>query len=300
MVSFVFDFPFVAGCCGLLLYHKTHCLFVNVFFCVYVFYISSFISTYGLFTSIKPYDMMLWDVYIYFMIDTEIDWEAYMSEVSGFLEGERNYLNLKGATGPLVYPAGFVYLYSALYYITDHGTDILLAQYIFMGFYLMLLMLVFMVYVKSSSFPPLLFPLLCLSKRVHSIFMLRMFNDGIAILLFYLALLLFIQKFWKSGCVFFSLAVSIKMNILLFAPGLLLLLLLHHSLWQTIGCLCICAIVQLVLGLPFLTTFPLSYLQKAFEFSRVFFYKWTVNWKFLSEEVSHTCVFAMHVSMCFF
>lgn len=39
---------------------------------------------------------------------TEIDWKAYMDEVGGFLEGERDYLNLKGDTGPLVYPAGCV------------------------------------------------------------------------------------------------------------------------------------------------------------------------------------------------
>lgn len=35
-----------------------------------------------------------------------------MQEVRGFLEGERNYFNLQGDTGPLVYPAGFVYAYS--------------------------------------------------------------------------------------------------------------------------------------------------------------------------------------------
>jgi len=34
--------------------------------------------------------------------DTEIDWIAYMQEVSGFLNGEFDYLKLKGDTGPLV------------------------------------------------------------------------------------------------------------------------------------------------------------------------------------------------------
>ena len=207
-----------------------------------------------------------------------------MSEVEGFIEGERDYLQLKGGTGPLVYPAGFVYIYSFLYHLTDKGSNILLAQYVFMGLYLVLLSLVFWVYAKSSSFPPLLFPLLALSKRVHSIFMLRMFNDGVAILIFYLALVFFLYKHWKTGCLFFSLAVSVKMNILLFAPGLLLLLLMHHSLFGTLVCLGICGFVQVLLGWPFLTTYPVSYLSKAFEFSRVFFYKWTVNWKFLSEE----------------
>jgi alpha-1,3-mannosyltransferase len=35
----------------------------------------------------------------------------------------------------------------------------------------------------------------------------------------------------------------------------------------------------LVLGAPFLLTYPQSYIRKAFELDRVFFYKWTVNWK---------------------
>ncbi len=36
--------------------------------------------------------------------DTEIDWVAYMEEVGGVLQGERDYSQLKGCTGPLVYP----------------------------------------------------------------------------------------------------------------------------------------------------------------------------------------------------
>jgi hypothetical protein len=36
------------------------------------------------------------------MIDTEIDWIAYMQEVEGFILGERDYTKLKGDTGPLV------------------------------------------------------------------------------------------------------------------------------------------------------------------------------------------------------
>ena len=60
--------------------------------------------------------------------DTEIDWIAYMEEVAGFLGGDWDYANLKGQTGPLVYPAGFVYIYSALYYITDHVSCVCASQ----------------------------------------------------------------------------------------------------------------------------------------------------------------------------
>lgn len=46
------------------------------------------------------------------------------------------------------------------------------------------------------------------------------------------------------GCVSFSLAVGVKMNILLFAPGLLLVLLQANGIAGTFVCLAICAGVQ--------------------------------------------------------
>ncbi len=45
-------------------------------------------------------------------------------EVEGYLQGERNYINLKGDTGPLVYPAGFVYIFVILRWLTDEGLNI--------------------------------------------------------------------------------------------------------------------------------------------------------------------------------
>lgn len=49
---------------------------------------------------------------------------------------------------------------------------------------------------------------------------------------------------WRLGCVSYSLAVGVKMNILLFAPGLLLLLLQANGVVGTAVCLSICAAVQ--------------------------------------------------------
>ncbi|KAK3199066.1 hypothetical protein Dsin_022481 [Dipteronia sinensis] len=46
--------------------------------------------------------------------------------ISGFLEGERDYSNLKGDTGPPVYPDGFLYVSSAVQYIT--GGEVYPAQ----------------------------------------------------------------------------------------------------------------------------------------------------------------------------
>ena len=57
-----------------------------------------------------------------------------MEEVGGFLAGERDYTKLKGGTGPLVYPAGFVYLYSFLRKVTLGSVRP--AQWCFAGVYL--------------------------------------------------------------------------------------------------------------------------------------------------------------------
>ena len=117
--------------------------------------------------------------------------------------------------------------------------------------------------------------LTCLSKRIHSIFILRLFNDGPTMLILYSSLYFFLQNKWNIGCVLYSISVSIKMNTLLYAPGLLLLL-LQYCQWDislVARKLIICALVQILIGFPFLKSFPIEYLRKAFELDRVFMLK---------------------------
>ena len=239
---------------------------------------------------------------------TEIDWQAYMQQVQIWQNaGERDYRNIYGGTGPLVYPAGFLWLFGLLRCVTQDGTDIRMAQYIFLFFYLAHQLVVLLIYqqnirqirqrqqqqVQSSSNNNnkslsheiwswrIAMVSLCLSKRIHSIFLLRLFNDGPTMLLLYTSVLLFTHHQWNAGCLLFSVAVSLKMNVLLWAPGLLLLLLqVSADIPEVVGRLVwYCAVPQLVIGAQFLTTYPVSYLRKAFELDRTFFYEWTVNWK---------------------
>uniref|UniRef100_A0A8D2Q3N9 Dol-P-Man:Man(5)GlcNAc(2)-PP-Dol alpha-1,3-mannosyltransferase n=1 Tax=Varanus komodoensis TaxID=61221 RepID=A0A8D2Q3N9_VARKO len=217
---------------------------------------------------------------------TEIDWKAYMDEVEGVVNGTLDYIQLKGDTGPLVYPAGFVYIFLGLYYATDHGTNIRLAQYFFAVLYLTTLLLVFRIYSRTNKVPPYVFFFMCCaSYRIHSIFVLRLFNDPVAMAILFLALNLFLEERWSWGCLCFSLAVSVKMNILLFAPGLLFLLLWRFGLLGAIPKLAICAALQVVLGLPFLVANPVGYLTRSFDLGRQFLFEWTVNWRFLPEEI---------------
>ena len=39
-------------------------------------------------------------------------------KVDAFREGEMDYTKIEGDTGPLVYPAGFLYVYSAIKFLT--------------------------------------------------------------------------------------------------------------------------------------------------------------------------------------
>ena len=218
---------------------------------------------------------------------TEIDWVAYMQEVEPVIKnGSYDYYDLKGDTGPLVYPAGFVWVFSAFYLATDQGTDIQRAQHIYVMLYLLMLTLVFCILMKTRKLPPFVLVLMSVTAyRIHSIFVLRLFNDPVAMIFLYSAINLFIHDKWSLGSIFYSLAVSVKMNILYFAPALYLAYVATQGIWGTIKQLSICASVQVILAIPFLLENPKAYIMRSFDLGRVFLYEWTVNWRFLPEDI---------------
>lgn len=232
---------------------------------------------------------------------TEIDWTAYMQEVEGVKNGTYDYALLKGDTGPLVYPGGFVWIYFLLYIITSQGRNILLAQYIFCALYLINLALVFRILVKTRKMPPYLYALLSLtSYRIHSIFVLRLFNDPVAVIFLYAAINLFLDEHWSLGSLMYSIAVSIKMNILLYSPVLLLAYIVLLGYRQTFIQLLICGLFQVLVAIPFLLENPVNYLLGAFNLGRVFIFKWTVNFRFVPEEIFvnkyfHISLLVLHI-----
>lgn len=103
---------------------------------------------------------------------------------------------------------------------------------------------------------------MCLSAyRIHSIFVLRLFNDPIAMTFLYISIVFLLRRQWTIACIlyrfnknefiyliifllFFSLAVSIKMNIILMAPALFIILLLSVGLQATFKNIFYCALLQ--------------------------------------------------------
>ncbi|VDN99155.1 unnamed protein product [Rodentolepis nana] len=209
-----------------------------------------------------------------------------MQQVEIFLNGTRDYDQLIGQTGPCVYPAGHLYIYSLLYLLTNKGKNVFVAQCIFASLYLITLGLVFNIYHKLKKVP--LFPILLMSfasYRVHSIYLLRLFNDTWSMFFLYSSINLCLYNYFSLASILFSLAVGVKMNILLFAPGFLFVLLKNRGVYETIGHLAECASVQVLLGAIFLFRNSEAYFGRAFEFSRQFMYKWTVNWRLVPESL---------------
>jgi alpha-1,3-mannosyltransferase len=235
---------------------------------------------------------------------TEIDWETYMVQVRQFLSGERSYLKISGPTGPLVYPALHVYIYSLLYTLTDEGTNILRAQIIFAGLYLVTLAVVLACYRRVGAPPWLLVPLV-LSKRMHSIFLLRLFNDCWATLGLWAAIYLLQRRRFEIGTFVWGLGLGVKMTLLLAGPAVGVVLLQAVGRAEALFTGLYVLAVHILMALPFFgqdQDTGISYVYRSFDLGRQFLYKWTVNWRFVDEETFLSRSFAIsllviHVSL---
>ncbi|TKX19884.1 ALG3-like protein [Elsinoe australis] len=214
---------------------------------------------------------------------TEIDWKAYMQQITTYLSGERNYTKITGSTGPLVYPAMHVHLYNLLHRLTTSGTSIPIAQYLFGALYLLTLALVLQVH-RHVHAPPWLLPLLCLSKRLHSIYVLRLFNDCFAIFFLWLAIYLLQRKNYKAAALSYSLGLATKMSLLLVLPAVGWVLYMALGPGGALATAGVMLQYQVLVAWPFISQYPFEYLGRAFEFGRRFEWKWTVNWRWVGRE----------------
>lgn len=143
--------------------------------------------------------------------------------------------------------------------------------------------------------------MLILSKRLHSIFMLRCFNDCFAVSFLWLSILLFQHRQWAAGGLVYSWGLGVKMTLLLVLPVVGILIFLAKGVMGTIMLGISMAALQVEIALPFLG-FPGAYFGRAFELSRQFLFEWTVNWRFVGEElflspVFSTTLLVLHVSV---
>jgi alpha-1,3-mannosyltransferase len=134
---------------------------------------------------------------------------------------------------------------------------------------------------------------LILSKRLHSIFVLRCFNDCFATLFLWLAIFFLQRRSWRAGALMYTLGLGVKMSLLLVLPAVGIVLLLGSGSATGLQLAVMMGLVQALIAVPFLANNPWGYLGRAFELSRQFFFKWTVNWRFVGEEVFLSRGFSM-------
>jgi alpha-1,3-mannosyltransferase len=302
-----------------------------------------------------------------FFDDTYIfDWDAYMEQAYQVYQlKEYNYSKLMGDTGPLVYPAGHVWIHTACLQLSQwnvsHWTSvkdqkvdlefpekyldrniykldvIKQLQWCFAIVWMMIcyfaLSLVQTVSlhqlnmhgnkrkIKSisdnlsiSECIPFMFTLILMSihRRSRNVVITGFFNDSWAMLFGYLSLYLstlleehdFSSVKWYSFLLSLSIGISIKMNILLLAPGVAMIMvssLLSKKLtvrnalvwfYHVITSVSFMIVVQVVIALPFLMHDSTSYLSRAFQFDRKFTQVWSINWFWIDTSVFSSTIFA--------
>ena len=129
-----------------------------------------------------------------------------------------------------------------------------------------------------------MFVLLILSKRLHSIFLLRLFNDCFAVLALFTAIYVYQGGFYAAGSLIYSFGLGTKLSLALAGPAIAVMLFQVLEPTRAINSLMLMLQVQIVIGYPFWSVNGKAYFGRAFELGRQFLFKWTVNWRFIGEK----------------
>src|SRR4051794_13772547 len=114
--------------------------------------------------------------------------------------------------------------------------------------------------------------MLMLSKRLHSIFILRLFNDCFAVFFLWAAIYIFQRRLWTLGSMTYSWGLGIKMSLLIALPAIGTVLFLGKGIKGSFKQTWLMAQLQIVIALPFVPTNAIGYLTRAFELSRQFLF----------------------------
>lgn len=145
----------------------------------------------------------------------------------------------------------------------------------FMTIYIITWIIVYIIYFKAKT-PFFYLPLLTISKCLRSIYLLNLSDESIPMLLLYIAILTLLNQRYKLATLFFSIALSIRTNALMFLPAWILILMVHLGLLSAIFH------ILFIMNIYFVSSFILS---NNISFESIP-YDSTVNWAFIPNNFS--------------
>lgn len=187
--------------------------------------------------------------------DTETVLKGYIDHARLYMSGIKDYTLFPGDNGPTNRPALHIYVCRFLAYVAQYGANVVLAQVFFAFLYVFNLGLAMLCYkqakvsvtkdthIQSMSLASLIkadalfqvsnyvFPMLCLSKRLHSIYVLRCFDDGFTVMFLFLAIYQYQHKNWTAGTLCFACGLAVDMNLICALPAVAVILGQAIGLW---------------------------------------------------------------------
>ena len=250
---------------------------------------------------------------IFWLIPGDIDFKAYMQQTGIILKGERDYTKIESDNGVMWYPAIHAYIHIFIYYITNKGDFLKVAQLFSFIIHWINLSIIIKItkicFKENTKIRCILFMLMIEVIGTH-LSAQYVFNDVYMTTLAHGSILWFLLsnqhaqhnnriynyktviRYQLLGILLMSLSMSIKLSAFLYFPALLLITSLNQGILTSIIYTLVIAILSVAYGAPFWIYYPKSYFSVAYNLNKGFDLVVSQNYFFLSDEIFSSPLFA--------
>ena len=249
---------------------------------------------------LEPADLMVFMIlieltkgWLIILLDTPFgyDYVSFMEQAKLFIDGERNYTSIVGENGRAYYPASHLYTFSAFYELTGVLDQYKYGQILLLCTHLVMTFTTVKIYKECFKDAPRdwwLLAVWALNTKLVENSTRGLFAETFNVTLTYIGIYLFQKQQQFAGVIFIGLALTYKMNVLLYVPAVYYLSSLSRNIYVGTIYLAIIAMMPFIFGAPFLIDYRDEYTKIAFKFSRgfnvrasaIYFFLWP--WKISS------------------
>ena len=201
------------------------------------------------------------------------DYVSYMEQAKLFVDGERNLTSIEAENGKAYYPASHLYTFSVFYKLTGILDHYKYAQILLLFIHLVMNFVTVKIYKECFKDAPRdwwLLAVWALNTRLVENWARGLFAESFNVTLTYIAIYLFQKQQQFAGIIFIGLALTYKMNVLLYIPAVYYLTSLSRNIYVGTFYLAIIVSMSFIFAIPFLTEYRDDYMKTAFNFSRKF------------------------------